>query len=84
MINYNDLKVIACEIDPRMVAELQKRVQGTPLHNKLEILVGDVLKNELPFFDVCVANMPYQVRNKNFKFLVKLLTFFWKVFIIEM
>jgi len=44
-----------------MVAELQKRVQGTPLHNKLEILVGDVLKNELPFFDVCVANMPYQV-----------------------
>lgn len=54
-------KVIACEIDPRMVAELQKRVQGTPLHNKLEILVGDVLKNELPFFDVCVANMPYQI-----------------------
>lgn len=54
-------KVIACEIDPRMVAELQKRVQGTPLHNKLEILVGDVLKNELPFFDVCIANMPYQI-----------------------
>lgn len=54
-------KVIACEIDPRMVAELQKRVQGTPLHSKLEIRVGDVLKNELPFFDVCVANMPYQV-----------------------
>ena len=54
-------KVVACEIDPRMVAEIQKRVQGTPLHNKLEILVGDVLKNELPFFDVCVANMPYQV-----------------------
>ena len=23
-------KVIACEVDPRMVAELQKRVQGTP------------------------------------------------------
>ena len=54
-------KVIAFEIDPRLVAELQKRVQGTPLHSKLEIVVGDVLKNELPFFDVCVANMPYQV-----------------------
>ena len=54
-------KVIACEIDPRLVAELQKRVQGTPLQNKLQIIVGDVLKNELPFFDVCVANMPYQV-----------------------
>ena len=54
-------KVIACEIDPRLVAELQKRVQGTHLQNKLEIRVGDVLKNDLPFFDVCVANMPYQV-----------------------
>jgi 18S rRNA (adenine1779-N6/adenine1780-N6)-dimethyltransferase len=55
-------KVIACEIDPRLVAELQKRVQGTPLQSKLEIIVGDVIKNDLPFFDVCVANMPYQVR----------------------
>lgn len=54
-------KVIAFEIDPRLVAELQKRVQGTPLQSKLEIRVGDVLKHELPFFDVCVANMPYQV-----------------------
>jgi len=43
------------------VAELQKRVMGTPLQSKLQILVGDVLKNDLPFFDVCVANMPYQV-----------------------
>lgn len=54
-------KVVACEVDPRMVAELQKRVQGTPLQTKLDILVGDCLKNELPFFDVCVANMPYQI-----------------------
>ncbi|CAF0739635.1 unnamed protein product [Brachionus calyciflorus] len=54
-------KVVACEVDPRMVAELQKRVQGTHLQNKLEIRVGDVLKNDLPFFDVCVANMPYQI-----------------------
>ena len=54
-------KVVACEIDPRLVAELQKRVIGTPAQSKLEIRVGDVLKNELPFFDVCVANMPYQI-----------------------
>ena len=32
-----------------------------PLQSKLEILVGDVLKADLPFFDVCVANLPYQV-----------------------
>ncbi|NXX59981.1 DIM1 transferase, partial [Scopus umbretta] len=54
-------KVIACEIDPRLVGELQKRVQGTCLANKLEIKVGDILKTELPFFDACVANLPYQI-----------------------
>merc|ERR1712038_1242469 len=54
-------KVIACEVDPRMVAELQKRVQGTPFQSKLSIMVGDVIKTELPFFDVCVANVPYQI-----------------------
>lgn len=54
-------KVIACEIDARLVAELQKRVQGTPLQSKLQILVGDALKTELPFFDICIANVPYQI-----------------------
>lgn len=54
-------KVVACEVDPRMAAELTKRVQGTPLHSKLHVMMGDVLKNELPFFDCCVANMPYQI-----------------------
>jgi len=54
-------KVVACEVDPRMVAELQKRVQGTPFQTKLQIMVGDVIKTDLPFFDVCVANVPYQI-----------------------
>jgi len=54
-------RVIACELDPRMVAELQKRVQGTHHQAKLQIVVGDVIKTELPFFDVCVANIPYQI-----------------------
>lgn len=54
-------KVVACEVDYRMVAELQKRVMGTPLQAKLQILIGDVLKTELPFFDLCVANVPYQI-----------------------
>ncbi|VDL70127.1 unnamed protein product [Nippostrongylus brasiliensis] len=54
-------KVIACEIDPRMVAELKKRVMATPVQNKLEIRMGDVMKTEWPFFDVCVANLPYQI-----------------------
>lgn len=54
-------KVVACEIDPRMAAELQKRVQSTAVQNKLHLIVGDVLKTELPFFDICVANLPYQI-----------------------
>lgn len=54
-------QVVACEVDTRLVAELQKRVQGTPMQSKLRIQVGDVLKADLPFFDVCVANLPYQI-----------------------
>lgn len=54
-------KVIAIEVDPRMVAELQKRVAGTPYKNKLEIIFGDAIKTEFPPFDVCVANTPYQI-----------------------
>ncbi|KAJ1209719.1 hypothetical protein NDU88_005092 [Pleurodeles waltl] len=54
-------KVVACELDTRLVAELQKRVQGTALASKLQVMVGDVLKSDLPFFDICVANLPYQI-----------------------
>ncbi|KAL5487141.1 hypothetical protein EMCRGX_G019708 [Ephydatia muelleri] len=54
-------KVIACEVDTRLVAELQKRVQGTNVAPKLQVMIGDVLKTDLPFFDVCVANLPYQI-----------------------
>lgn len=32
-----------------------------PLASKLQVMVGDVLKTDLPFFDACVANLPYQV-----------------------
>jgi 18S rRNA (adenine1779-N6/adenine1780-N6)-dimethyltransferase len=56
--------VVAVEIDPRMGAELTKRVQGTAQQKKLEILLGDVIKmdNEsLPAFDVCISNTPYQI-----------------------
>lgn len=54
-------KVVACEVDPRLAAELQKRLQGTPLYNKLHLIVGNVLKTDLPYFDICVANLPYQI-----------------------
>ena len=54
-------KVIVVEKDPRMAAELVKRVQGTPEQKKLQVIVGDVLQAELPYFDICVSNTPYQI-----------------------
>ena len=54
-------KVIAIEYDARMVLELQRRVQGSPYQSKLEIIQGDFMKVDLPYFDVCVANVPYQI-----------------------
>lgn len=45
-----------------MAAELLKRVQGSPeLKRKLQVIVGDVIKAQLPYFDVCVSNTPYQI-----------------------
>ncbi|KAF2421836.1 rRNA adenine dimethylase [Tothia fuscella] len=54
-------KCIAVEMDPRMAAELTKRVQGTPSQKKLDVLLGDVIKTTLPYFDVCISNTPYQI-----------------------
>ncbi|RSM17517.1 hypothetical protein CDV31_003593 [Fusarium ambrosium] len=54
-------KCICVEVDPRMAAEVTKRVQGTPEQRKLEVLLGDVIKTELPQFDVCISNTPYQI-----------------------
>ena len=55
-------KVIAVEIDPRMAAEVTKRVQSTPAAKRLDVLIGDVCKmQDLPYFDVCISNTPYQI-----------------------
>ncbi|XPS74334.1 18S rRNA (adenine(1779)-N(6)/adenine(1780)-N(6))-dimethyltransferase [Ascochyta lentis] len=53
--------VTAVEMDPRMAAELTKRVQGTPEGKRLKVMLGDVIKTELPRFDVCISNTPYQI-----------------------
>lgn len=55
-------RVIAVEADPRMAAELTKRFQGTPAAKRLELILGDVIKHpQLPYFDVCISNTPYQI-----------------------
>ncbi|KAF4335609.1 dimethyladenosine transferase dimethyltransferase [Fusarium beomiforme] len=54
-------KLIAIEYDPRMAAEITKRVAGTPEQKKLEVILGDAIKTEFPPFDVCISNTPYQI-----------------------
>ncbi len=63
-------KCIAVELDPRMAAEVTKRVQGTPDEKRLDVLLGDVVKMDLPYFDVCISNTPYQVKILTFLSLV--------------
>jgi 18S rRNA (adenine1779-N6/adenine1780-N6)-dimethyltransferase len=54
-------RVVALEYDSRMVREVIKRVEHSPLEAKLQVIQGDALKCRWPFFDVCVANVPYQI-----------------------
>lgn len=54
-------KCVAIELDPRMAAEVTKRVQGTPMAKKLDVVLGDFMKTDLPYFDVCISNTPYQI-----------------------
>ncbi|OCT48331.1 Dimethyladenosine transferase [Cladophialophora carrionii] len=55
-------KCIAVELDPRMAAEVTKRVQGTSMQKRLDVVLGDVIKTDpLPYFDVCISNTPYQI-----------------------
>jgi len=32
-----------------------------PEQKKLELVIGDFVKADLPYFDVCISNTPYQV-----------------------
>lgn len=54
-------KVIAMEYDTRLIRELLKRVEGFPIEEKLTVVHGDAIKLSWPFFDVLVANIPYQI-----------------------
>ncbi|WP_370573027.1 16S rRNA (adenine(1518)-N(6)/adenine(1519)-N(6))-dimethyltransferase RsmA [Methanomethylovorans sp.] len=54
-------KVIAVELDSKLVAVLEDRFRG---EEKLQIIHGDVLKVELPTFDKVVANLPYSISSE--------------------
>jgi 18S rRNA (adenine1779-N6/adenine1780-N6)-dimethyltransferase len=53
--------VVAMECDSRMVREVLKRVEHTELAHKLQVIQGDAIKTKWPFFDLMVANLPYQI-----------------------
>lgn len=54
--------LVALEFDPRMVREVLKRVEGqNDIQRKLQVIQGDAVKTAWPFFDVMVANLPYQI-----------------------
>jgi 18S rRNA (adenine1779-N6/adenine1780-N6)-dimethyltransferase len=53
--------VVALEYDSRMVREVLKRVEQTEYSKKLQVIQGDAVKTAWPFFDLMVANLPYQI-----------------------
>lgn len=53
--------VVALEFDTRMIREVLKRVEQTDQAKKLQVIHGDAVKTAWPFFDVMVANLPYQI-----------------------
>ncbi|KAK3032288.1 hypothetical protein RJ639_036245 [Escallonia herrerae] len=54
-------KVVAVEIDKRMVEVLHNRVKASAFEDRLTVLCKDALKTEFPHFDLVVANIPYGI-----------------------
>ncbi|CDI81993.1 hypothetical protein EAH_00064190, partial [Eimeria acervulina] len=61
--------VHAMDIDGRMIAEVERRCRSLGLMN-LKTIHADVLRQDLGKFDVCAANLPYQISSP---FLFKLI-----------
>lgn len=57
-------QVVALEYDSRMVREVLKRVEQTEYSRKLQVIQGDAMKTSWPFFDLMVANLPYQISSQ--------------------
>lgn len=54
-------RVIAVEIDKRMMERVQNRAAERGFEERLTIIGGDALKAEFPRFDLVVANIPYGI-----------------------
>jgi len=56
--------VVAVEIDPGLVEELEVTFADDIDEGRLEIIPGDATKVDLPPFDIVVANLPYSASSK--------------------
>ena len=56
-------KVIAVEIDRDLALILEKKLDEGGLKN-VDVIREDVLKADIPSFDKCVSNIPYQISSK--------------------
>jgi 18S rRNA (adenine1779-N6/adenine1780-N6)-dimethyltransferase len=69
-------KVVVYEKDPRLASELVKKVNDNKeLSNKFQLFIGDAMKHDYPYFDMCISNLPYQISSP---FVFKLLTYKFK------
>lgn len=61
-------KVIAVELDERLVRELEKRLKRYP---NVEVLVGDILKLKPSGFNKVVSNPPYSISSRLLEWLME-------------
>ncbi|NLA38825.1 MAG: 16S ribosomal RNA methyltransferase A [Methanomicrobiales archaeon] len=57
-------KVVAIEIDPVLVDELEILLADEIAEERLQVLPGDATKVDFPPFDIAVANLPYSASSK--------------------
>mgnify|MGYP000924415129 CR=1 FL=1 len=57
-------RVVAVEVDPALVEELEIAFADEIEEGRLELVPGDAKKVDLPPFEIVVANLPYSVSSK--------------------
>ncbi|KAK1313878.1 hypothetical protein QJS10_CPA06g01904 [Acorus calamus] len=54
-------RVVAVEVDRRMVDALSRRAEERGFRDRLEVIHDDFLKTKMPSFDLCISNIPYMI-----------------------
>lgn len=55
-------KVVAYETDKKLARELISKVNATTeLKSRLELIQADVLRQDIPHFDLCISNIPFNI-----------------------